>query len=144
MTPKRKALLVAPLVVPLLACAPFAVAMGGARFPFAFVALFVPAAIFSYAVTILVFLPALWVLSWVARPSVLLTCVTGGVLGVAAWVPVSFFMWQSSGVDSGPPAGPWSDDLRDDYTDPLLWVFAFAGLATAAVYWRLARPGPGV
>ncbi len=141
MMPNLRALILAPVVVPLIYCALFTALTSGGPLPVAaFLVLFVPAAVFSYAVAILFFLPTFLLLSRIARPTALLICGTGTILGALAWVPVSLLMWKSSGPDSGPPIGPWLDSFRDSLADPLTLSFPVGGLITAAVYWALARP----
>lgn len=135
-----RALVLAPIFVPLTYCALFAAAAGGKPLPIgSFLVLFVPAAVFSYCVTIFLFLPALLILSRFTRLTALLACVTGTAFGAIVWLPVSRVMWLSSGHDSGPPAGPWLESLSRELADPLTLSFPVGGLVTAAIFWALAR-----
>ena len=62
--------------MPLLYCALLAVAVDGRPLPIgSFLVLFVPAAVFSYGVTIFLFLPTLLILSRITRPTTLLAWV---------------------------------------------------------------------
>jgi hypothetical protein len=136
-----KAFVVAPAVVPLVYAALFMAASGTGAFPvFGFLFAFMPAAAFSYAVTLLCFLPSLWLLSRFVRLTAPVTCVTGTILGALVWVPVSVQAWKESGPDSGPPIHPWFDSFIAWLTDPLTLLFPLGGLITAAFYWTLARP----
>jgi hypothetical protein len=104
-----------------------------------FLLLFVFASLMSYAVTIFVFLPCLYVLSRVRTMTAITTSVLGLALGMAAYIPWTVIEWKSSGQDSGPPAESYlSFVLRWDF-DPFTLVFMPAGLITAALYWRLGR-----
>ncbi len=135
-----RAFVLAPPVVPIVYAALFMAASGTAAPVFAFLFVFMPAAVFSYAVTLLCFLPSLWLLSRFVRLSAPVTCVTGTTLGALVWVPVSVQVWKESGPDSGPPIHPWLDSFSAWLTDPLTLLFPLGGLVTAACYWRLARP----
>ena len=135
-----RALILAPIVVPLVYCALFVAVGGGGPMPVgSFLLFFLPAVVLSYGVTVLAFLPVLFILSKFSRPTAILACVTGAALGFIAWLPVSFFMWKSSGPDSGPPITPWLEDFLYDLGDPLIWSFPVAGLVTASIFWVLAR-----
>ena len=71
-----RALVLAAVFVPLLYCALLAVAVDGRPLPIgSFLVLFVPAAVFSYGVTIFLFLPTLLILSRITRPTTLLAWV---------------------------------------------------------------------
>ena len=131
--------LLAPLAVPVL----FSVAMAGlfgsdSPAPLVLIML-VTSSVVSYGATLVLFLPCLFVLSALRPMTWITVCLLGLVLGAAAYVPMTWMDWQSSGTDSGPPTESYlSFLLRWDF-DPLTLVFVPAGLITAALFWRLGR-----
>ena len=131
-----RGLLLAPLPVPLVACAVLAPLMhgeGSAVLPFFY--LLIPACVISYGTTIVLFLPALFVLS-LARPVTgWMVCLLGFLLGAAILVPLIVMSWASSGPDSGPPTENLLTFAMRWASDPFLLVFPVAGLITAALYW---------
>jgi hypothetical protein len=133
-------LIVAPLLVPAILSAVMSPLMGGDNggpVVLPFLILLIPGCIISYATTIFLFLPALFLLS-VLRPVTGWTaCLLGFVLGAAVFVPVTLLEWKASGPDSGPPTESfWSFFWRWS-ADPLTAVFPVAGLVTASFYWWL-------
>jgi hypothetical protein len=133
-----RGLLIAPAVVPGI----FSIAVAGLLGRGSIVLLlvsFIIASIISYAITLLVFLPSLYVLSRIHNMTGITTSILGLLLGMTAYIPWTWIEWQSSGGDSGPPTESYlSFLLRWDF-DPLTLIFLPAGLVTAAIYWRLGN-----
>jgi hypothetical protein len=93
--------------------------------------------VISYGTTMLLFLPALFLLS-VWRPlTTLNVCLLGLVLGAAVYVPVTLMFWMGSGPDSGPPTENFLVFFVRWVADLLTVVFPLAGLMTAGLYWWL-------
>ena len=69
-------------------------------------------------------------------------CLMGLVLGAAVYMPLTWMMWKSSGVDSGPPSETFLAYLLWSF-DPFSVLFPLAGLLTAAIYWWLETRPPG-
>jgi hypothetical protein len=59
------------------------------------------------------------------------------VLGAAAFVPLTWMEWKSSGPDSGPPTEGFPEFFVRWGADPLTALFPLAGLITAGLYWWL-------
>jgi hypothetical protein len=133
-----KGLILAPLPVPLMACAVMAPLLkaDGAPVVLPFLVLLFPACVIAYGTTVFLFLPALFLLSRVRPMSAWMTCLLGFVLGVAVIVPVTGLAWKSSGPDSGPPVESFLTFLVR-WIDPSMLFFPVAGLVTAALYWWL-------
>lgn len=92
------------------------------------------------------FVPALWVLGRVTRPTWWKVWLLGAICGLASYLPFSYVSYQSSGADSGPPEGTYLEYLIRSGLDPFIFLMAGAGLLTAAAYHLLSRPpreGPG-
>jgi len=131
-------LILAPLPVPVVASVVMAPLLNGeGPVVLSLIILLIPACLISYATTILLFLPTLFLLSLLRRVTGWMACATGFALGAAMIVPVTVMAWGSSGPDSGPPTenfwiffGRWA-------TDPFMLVFPVAGLVTAGLYWWL-------
>lgn len=136
-----KAVLLAPLVVPLLFSAALSGAGGNLLAGFLF--FLVVSAVISYGTTVLLFLPCLWCASGLARLTLARTSALGAALGGAIWLPVARIEWQASGIDSGPPEDPFSVYLWNQLSGWEIWLFIGSGLVTAAVYWLLAAGGAG-
>jgi len=138
-----KALFLAPLVVPFVFSAAFAILSGmGKNLILGFLACFVVGSVFSYGATLFLFLPSLFLLSRFTPLTARLTCVLGALLGGLVLLPVDWFMWTSSGIDSGPPQGSFGADFLRQGFDPIDWAFLVGGLVTAALYWFLANKHP--
>jgi hypothetical protein len=135
-----KAVAVAPLLVPVLIAGSF-IASTESRNPLAgFFFLAIIGCIFSYAITLLGFVPALAIASRFVALSRRAICVLGALIGLAAAVPYMYIEWHASGADSGPPSTSFISHLARDMTDPLVWmVFPGGGLITAMAYVLLAR-----
>ena len=136
-----KALILAPLLVPaVLGGLDALVATAGAQNPlFAFLFVFILGDIVSYGTTVFLFLPSLYVLSRLTRPTLRLTCVLGAVLGAVVYLPLLWEAWVSSGPDSGPPQDRFIDFALRFSADPIVLIFPLAGLITAAAYWLIAN-----
>jgi hypothetical protein len=91
-----------------------------------FLLAFVIASLVSYSMTILVFLPSLFILSRIRPMTGLTTSLLGLALGMTAW--------KSSGPNSGPPAESFPTFLLRWGFDPLTLIFLPAGLITVALY----------
>ena len=137
-----KALMLAPLLVPLLCSVVTAPLMGGSSLV-AFVLLMVASSIVSYGTTIFLFLPSFFLLSLWRPMTGLKTGLLGLVLGAVAHVLLTLITWKSSGPDSGPPVENFFVFFLRWSADPLTAVFPVAGLVTAGLYWWLARPDRG-
>src|SRR5262245_52685406 len=100
-----RGLILAPLPVPLIACAVMATLLKAdeASVLLPFLILLFLACVIAYGTTIFLFLPALFLWSRVRPMSGWTTSLLGFVLGAAVMVPVTFLAWKSSGPDSGPP-----------------------------------------
>jgi len=130
--------IVAPLLVPFIASlvmSPLLTDEGPVVLPF--IILLIPACLISSATTILLFLPALFLLSLWRPLTGLIAGALGFVLGAAVVVPVTLLAWKSSGPDSGPPTEPFWEFFPRWAADPLMLVFPVAGLLTAGLYWWL-------
>ena len=134
-----KALVLAPLVVPLILGGVFFVApfSPDARI-FSFLFFFVPSVIVSYGTTIFLFLPCLYLASKLAPLTLPLTCILGTLLGMVAYLPLVFLAWRTTGPNSGPRDEPLVEFFARWVVDPLNLIFPVAGLMTAAAYWLLA------
>jgi|GEM_PF-1465790 len=132
-------LLVAPLLVPTILSAVMAPLMGGDNSPIVlpFFILLIPGCIISYATTMFLFLPALFLLSLFRPVTGWMACALGFVLGAAMIVPVTLLDWKSSGPDSGPPTESFWEFFPRWAADPFMLVFPVAGLVTAGFYWWL-------
>jgi len=130
-------LILASLLAPLVFCAVMLGFSSSANPFFSFLILFVPGCVVSYATTVLLFLPALFLVSrW--RPMTGLTvCLLGLVLGALVFVPLTLMDWKSSGPDSGPPTESFLVFFERWVADPLTALFPVAGLVTAGLYWWL-------
>lgn len=134
------ALFQAPLVI----IVPAAVFLAsGSRIP---IAAFVICALVSYVFALVVvgclLLPALWLVSCVARIKTWIPPVIGGLIAAVIFLAWDYSNWCSSGADSGPPATTYSEwTAKSRFTlDPLI-VISF-GVITAAAYNFLATRRP--
>ncbi len=147
----RKALILAPSLVPVLFSAALTVAeliRAGPGQPLApgtallfFLVMLVPGCIISYGTTICVFLPCLTLLSRSMAITPFRVGLLGLVLGAGVIVPLTWMEWTSSGPDSGPPEEAFLTFFARWASDPsFVWnaLFPIAGLITASFYWWLA------
>jgi hypothetical protein len=132
-----RALLQAPLVIFI----PLAFFLdSGATHPFvAFGVFAVISYVFTLSVVACLLIPALWLVSRVAIVRTWLPPVIGGLFAAFIFLASDYSFWCSSGVDSGPPATPYSQWIAKSWftTDPFV-VIAF-GVVTAAAYNFLAK-----
>ena len=135
-----KGLILAPLPVPFV----FSLVLIGStesRNPvLGVLLLFAIGSLLAYCATVFLFLPCLYFLSRIAKPTIYLTCGLGALLGAVAYLPVLWQMYLSSGHDSGPPQGSFVEFLSRQLFDPVGWaLFPGGGLVTAALYWVLVE-----
>jgi hypothetical protein len=130
-------LILAPLLVPLIFCAAFASLSGASSPVLAFLILMIPSGIISYGTTMVLFLPALFVLSLWRPLTATNVCLLGLVLGALVFVPLTWMDWKSSGPDSGPPTENFLVFFVRWAADPLTAIYPVAGLVTAGFYWWL-------
>jgi hypothetical protein len=129
-------LFLAPLPVPLIACAVMAPLLRGeGPVVLTFLILLIPACVIAYATTIFVFLPGLFLLSLWRPLTRWMACALGFVLGAAVFVPVTWLAWDTGGPNSGPMTEPFGVFFRSWATEPFMLFFPAAGLVTAALYW---------
>ncbi len=130
-------LILAPLLVPVMFSATLLGLMQGERPVLLFLLLLAPGCIVSYATTIFLFLPCLFLLSLRWPMTGFKVCLLGLVLGAAVFVPLTWMEWKSSGTDSGPPTEGFLEFFVRWTADPLTAVYPLAGLITAGLYWWL-------
>jgi hypothetical protein len=130
-------LILAPLLVPLMLSAALVNALGGDRPLLGFLILLIPGCIVSYATTIFLFLPCLFLFSLWRPLTGFKVCLLGLALGAAVFVPLTWMDWKSSGTDSGPPTESFFTFFVRWTADPLTAIYPLAGLITAALYWWL-------
>ena len=132
-----KALLLAPLLVPSLTGVGLSLASAG-NYLGGFLFCFVLCGVLSYGATVCLLLPCLFLASCFTRLSAWRTTLLGLVLGLVVYFPVSWEMYVTSGIDSGPPSGTFAHYLwRNFWSDS--WLFAASGMFTALLYWLLAK-----
>jgi len=136
------ALILAPLVVPVLFSVAFVSSSPGDWPLLGFLILLVPSCFVSYGTTIFLFLPCLFVLSLFRPMTGLKVCLLGLVLGAVAFVPLTVMDWKGSGTDSGPPEESFIAFFLRWAADPFNLIFPLAGLITAGLYWWLAAWRP--
>jgi hypothetical protein len=129
-----KALLLAPLPVPLLWSVFFIAPLSPDKRAYWFLLFFIPAAVVSYGATIVVALPGLYLLSKVAPLTLPRTCVLGAVLGTMSYVPSMLLLWL---LMPGRPQMSFAEFLASVAGSDTV-IFAIGGLVTAAAYWFLA------
>jgi hypothetical protein len=137
-----KALILAPLPIPLIFGALFAISFPG-RNPFAsFLFFSALGSVLSYGTTMFLFLPCLFMVSTFTPLTASLTGVLGTALGVLVYVPVIWTSYKASGDDSGPPQITFGEYLRQHAFEWDFWAFLVGGLVTALLYWFLAKQSP--
>jgi hypothetical protein len=132
------ALILAPLLVPTIFSVVMAGLLQGSNWALSFLVLMVPSCIISYATTIFLFLPSLYLASLWRPMTGLMVCLLGLALGMLVFVPITWLEWSSSGPDSGPPTESFLTFLLRWTPDPMTAIFPLAGLMTSALYWWLA------
>ncbi|HEY2137903.1 MAG TPA: hypothetical protein VGH49_18605 [Xanthobacteraceae bacterium] len=129
-------LFLAPLLVPVLFSATMVVLLGGNPVVIFLISM-VATSLVSYAATIFLFLPCLFVLSVVRPMTGFKVCMLGLVLGALMFLPMTWMEWKSSGTDSGPPTESFLEFLPRWAADPMTAIYPVAGLLTAGAYWWL-------
>ncbi len=131
-------LILAPSLMPLIACAVMAPPLRGeGPVILTFAILFIPACVISYGTTLFLFLPVLFLTSLLRPVGTWMACLLGLVLGAAVFVPVTMLAWATSGPDSGPPAETFLTFFWRWASEPFMLVYPLGGLVTAALYWWL-------
>jgi hypothetical protein len=132
-----KGLLLAPLPVPLIACAEMAPVLRSDEAPFIvmFLLLMVPACVISYGATLLLFLPALFLLSLPMLVTRWMACIVGFVIGAAVFLPVAKLAWATGGPNSGPMEEDFWHFFAGWLTEPFMLFYPIGGLVTAGLYW---------
>ena len=134
-----KALVIAPLAVPVLTGAVLAlgVEQKAADAFFFFTAL---TSVFSYAATAGLLAPAVFVAARFTRMTAWRTGLIGLGLGAILCVPICWIMYKSSGPDSGPPTETYAEWLMR-WGVGWCWPFIVGGAANGLLYgWLASRP----
>jgi hypothetical protein len=132
-----RALLLAPLVIPVPMAALF-VFVTGSKNPIAAFGFLTIGYVFTLAVVGCVLLPTLWLVSWLANITAWLTLVIGGLLAVPIFLAWDYSIWSSSGVDSGPPSTTYPQWIAKNWFSPEPLVIISFGVITASAYHLLA------
>lgn len=137
-----KALLIAPLPVPFLASACFAIDMeGGKPLPvfliFSLLGLVV-SGLGTFALAL-----CLWLVGLVRPVTGTLSAIIGLALGAVGFLAFAWINWKSSGPDSGPPDETFAIFLQHEGTDFFAYVFLGGGLLTALLYHAIASRSTG-
>ncbi len=134
-------LLLAPLLVPFMFSATMTtLAQGGTPWE-GFLPLLFAGCIVSYAITIFLFLPCLFLLSLTQQMTGLKVCLLGLVLGAVAFLSLALIAWASAGPEV--PIGNFLVFFLRWAADPVTAAFALAGLVTAGLYWWLGKGRTG-
>ena len=134
-----KALLLAPLPIPLIYGAVFEISAPGKN-PFSgFLILSALGSVLSYGITLFLFLPCLFTVSRFTPLTAKFSGLLGTALGVLVYFPVVWQSYRESGDDSGPPQITFGEYLRQHGFALEFWAFLVAGLVTAMLYWSLAN-----
>jgi hypothetical protein len=134
-----KALILAPLALPLLFTALLTFSSPGKNPVTGFLFLLALGSLLSYGITIFLFLPALFVVSKFRPLTAKLTPLIGAVVGLLVYPPFIWQEYKASGVDSGPPEGTFGEYLRQHAFGSDFWALLLAGFATAMLYWFLSK-----
>jgi hypothetical protein len=133
-----KAMVLAPLAVPLIAA--LVLAAAPSKDPlWGFLFFLFLGGVFSYGVSLGLFLPSLFVLSRFIRLTAWRTGLLGLVLGLLVYLPVARVSYGASGDDSGPPTDTFVEYLMRNFWAES-WIFLVGGLVMALLYWLLASP----
>ena len=137
-----KALILAPLPIPLIFAGLLEISAPG-RNPFtAFLFFSALGGVLSYGITIFLFLPCLFMVSRFTPLTASLTGLLGSALGVLVYVAVFWQSYCASGDNSGPPQITFGEYLRQHGFALDFWALLVAGLVTAMLYWFLAGQPP--
>lgn len=134
-----KALFLAPLPIPFIFGALFAISFPGKNPLASFLLFCAIGSVLSYGITIFLFVPCLFVLSRFTTLTASLSCLLGTALGVLVYAPVIWTSYRGSGDDSGPPQTTFGEYLRHHGFEWDFWAFLVAGLVTAMLYWSLTN-----
>ena len=135
-------LILAPLLVPVIFSATMIFFVRGDPL-MAFLIMLVLGCILSYATTIFLFLPCLFLLSLEQQMTGFKVCLLGLVIGAVVFVSLTLIVWGSSGPDSGPPIENFFVFFLRWAADPMTALFPLAGLITAGLYWWLGSRRTG-
>ena len=138
-----KALILAPLAMPVICGVLLEMANPGKSPIFGIFFFAALGSVVSYGATVFLFLPTLFVVSRFTLLTSRLTCLMGAVLAALAYLPVSWVCYLTSGADSGPPEGSFLHYLRQNGFGWDFWAFPVAGLVTAMLYRFLANRASG-
>ena len=131
-----KGFLLAPLLVPIIACAVMApVLRGEGPVILTFLILMIPACVISYGAMVFLFLPLLFLLSLLTPVTRSMAWLLGLLLGAAVFVPVARLAWATGGPNSGPMLEDFPDFLAGWLTEPFMLFYPIGGLVTAGLYW---------
>jgi hypothetical protein len=135
-------LIVAPLLAPAIFSAVMVGVGSGAKGVsgygvLMFLLVLLAGSIVSYGLTIVLFLPSLFLLSVWWPVTGFRVCLLGLGLGVLAIVPITFLEWTSTGPDSGPPTESFFEFFPRWVASPFTAIWPLAGLLTAGAYWWL-------
>jgi hypothetical protein len=142
MTFSWRALILAPLPIPLIFGALLAISFPGKNLFASFLFFSAPGIVLSYGITIFLFLPCVFVVAMLTPLTARLTGALGTALGLLVYVPVIWTSYRGSGDDSGPPQITFGEYLRQHAFGLDFWAFLVAGLVTAMMYWFLANQPP--
>ena len=135
-------LILAPLLAPVIFSTMFMIRAEGDADPLsAFLTMLVLGCIVSYASTILLFLPCLFLLSLEHQMTGFKVCLLGLVLGAVEFVSLTLIAWGSR--DPGLPIKNFFVFFLRWAADPVTALFPLAGLITAGLYWWLATRRTG-
>jgi hypothetical protein len=135
-----KALVLAPLPVTLVLSALFIFVSPGRNIAVSILVFWLIGLVLAYGIEIFIFVPALYLLTRVVAPAAWPVGLVGTVVGYAAYLSTLWVSYHSSGRNSGPPSGRFETYLQQNAFSWECIIFLIAGLATALIYWRLARP----
>ena len=133
-----KGFFLAPLLVPIIACAVMAPVLGnpGLAIIATFFLLLVAACVISYGATWLLFLPSLFLISRFTPLTRWVVYALGLVLGAAVFLPVAKLAWATGGPNSGPMDEEFWHFFVGWLTEPFMLFYPGGGLLMAALYWR--------
>lgn len=134
-----KALLLAPLPIPLLFSLWLEMSAPGSSPVTNFLLFTVLGSVLSYGTTLFLFLPSLFVIARFIRLTAALAALLGTLLGCVIYIPVMWQSYSASGDNSGPPQGSFGHYLFHHGFGLDFWAFLLAGSATAMLYWFLAK-----
>jgi hypothetical protein len=133
-------LILAPLLVPVIFSATMIIFVSGDRLT-AFMTMLLLGCTLSYATTIFLFLPCLFLLSLDQQMTGFKVCLLGLVIGAVVFVSLPLIAWGSSGPDL--PIKNFFVFFLRWAADPMTALFPLAGLITAGLYWWLGKRRTG-